>query len=247
MNKSSPDGRKARQEPPWQISFGMVRDRRSRPASLSWACNPTGGRRLQLLPPTFCGSNQSGFDDQSGHRPSPAGQHSDGGELGTGCRGWPDATVLAKAGPRARGRHSRSTLRPNVRFSDGTPVRRRAIANILPESLKSFSGPIASDLEGSAVECPIVSNDVQALITVPPRDARKSNPAPRHAAIRYRTLRRCVRLDDIVQGNASYYLGKPSIENINVTTYQTVAQHGPSCCAIRSTCCGRWIPTRSIR
>jgi peptide/nickel transport system substrate-binding protein len=124
--------------------------------------------------------------------------------------------------PERGGRSLSIKLRPNVTFPDGTPVDAEAIANILPESLKSFMGPIASDLEGirasgvDRVELTFKHSSPFLLETLENPIQRPGTPptgtGPYVGAASMTSFK----------ANASYYLGKPAIENIDVTTYPTV-------------------------
>ena len=103
--------------------------------------------------------------------------------------------------PEERSVRSSSSCGPRSHFTTATPLDADAFAKILPDSLKSFMGPIFSDVEAD----PRVGkrhgrNHVQARITVPARNAGKSDPTAGHSSDRHRSLHRSAGLDDIFRG-----------------------------------------------
>ncbi len=221
-------------------------------ACLGWACRRSGGEAPAASPPVAL---RLGISQVSTTNPTiglrQLRQHLDGGESGTSCRGWPDATVAGrKLDARARmAAHSRIKLRPNVTFQDGTPVDAEAIANILPESLRSFMGPIRIDVEGirasdvDRVELTFKHSSPFLLETL-------ENPirAPGHSAIRYRSLRRRARLNDRPSRPtpATTWVSRRST-NIDVTTYPTVRAAWAELLRDRIDMLWEVDPTRSIR
>jgi peptide/nickel transport system substrate-binding protein len=123
----------------------------------------------------------------------------------------------------AGGRSVRITLRANVKFHDGTPLRAAEMATLLPEILRSFMGPVYAEVES-----------VKAV------DQQTIDVAFRHASpLLYEALEATVRKPAptvigtgpfaVVGGsttdmtaNADYYLGRPEIDRIHVEAYPNV-------------------------
>src|SRR5262249_9556281 len=115
------------------------------------------------------------------------------------------------------------TLRPNVKFHDGTPLTAGALAELLPEMLRSYMGPVYTEVES-----------VKAV------DQRTLDVAFRHASpLLYESLEATVRRPSAtavgtrpfavaggsttdMTANADYYLGHPSMDRIHVETYPSV-------------------------
>jgi ABC-type transport system substrate-binding protein len=121
------------------------------------------------------------------------------------------------------GRSLTIKLRPRVTFPDGVAVDAGALAKMLPDSLKAYMGPIASDLEAirvsstDAVEVTFKHSSPFLLETLESSIQRPGNSplgtGPYVAAPGSMTA---------FEANSSYYLGKPEINHIDVTTYPTV-------------------------
>src|SRR5262249_35938812 len=125
--------------------------------------------------------------------------------------------------PTDGGRGVRITLRPNVKFHDGTPLTAGALAELLREMLRSYMGPVYTEVES-----------VKAV------DQRTLDVAFRHASpLLYESLEATVRRPSAtavgtgpfavaggsttdMTANADYYLGHPSIDRIHVETYPSV-------------------------
>jgi peptide/nickel transport system substrate-binding protein len=194
-------------------------------AILSWACRRSGGEALVASPPNTL---RLGISQVSTTNPAIGlRQLANILTVESLARAAEDGRMqpsLAESWTPERGGRSLSIkLRPNVTFPDGTPVDAEAIANILPESLKSFMGPIASDVEGirasgvDRVELTFKHSSPFLLETLENPIQRPGTPpsgtGPYVGAPGSMTS---------FKANASYYLGKPAIENIDVTTYPTV-------------------------
>jgi peptide/nickel transport system substrate-binding protein len=114
-------------------------------------------------------------------------------------------------------------LRPKITFHDGSPLDAEAVAKILPDSLKGFMGPFFADVEGiratgpDTVEIafrrpsPFLLETLESPIQRPGTSPIGTGPyvgAPGSMTV--------------FHANSGYYLGKPAIEHINITTYPTV-------------------------
>jgi len=125
--------------------------------------------------------------------------------------------------PQPDGRSVVVKLRPRITFHDGSLLDSGVVAKILPDSLKGSIGPVFSDLERiratgkdtveitfrrpspfllEALESPIQRPGTPPVGTGPYVGARGSMTA--------------------FDANSGYYLGKPAIEHIDVTTYPSV-------------------------
>lgn len=123
----------------------------------------------------------------------------------------------------SNGRSLTVKLRPNVRFHDGSPVDARAVAGILPDVLRTFMGPVFSDVEhvrasGSdgveiefRVASPFLLESLEALIQRPGSAVVGTGPFVVTA-----------NSTTEMRANADYYLGRPEIETIHVETYPSV-------------------------
>ena len=121
------------------------------------------------------------------------------------------------------GRSLRIKLQPKITFHDGSPLDSEAVAKVLPDSLKGFMGPFFPDVEGvralgkDTVEIafrqssPFILETLEAPIQRPGTPSVSTGPyigAPDSMTA--------------FNANSGYYLGKPAIEHIDVTTYPTV-------------------------
>lgn len=114
-------------------------------------------------------------------------------------------------------------LRPRITFHDGSPLDAEAVAKILPDSLKGFMGPFFSDVEqiratgADTVEITFRRPSPFLLETLESPIQRPGTPpigtGPYIGAPGSMTA---------FGANSGYYLGKPAIEHIDVTTYPTV-------------------------
>jgi peptide/nickel transport system substrate-binding protein len=114
-------------------------------------------------------------------------------------------------------------LRPKITFHDGSPLDAEAVARILPDSLKGLMGPLFSDLEQvrttgtNTVEITFRRPSPFLLETLESPIQRPGSPpigtGPYIGAPGSMTA---------FAANRGYYLGKPAIEHIDVTTYPTV-------------------------
>ena len=125
--------------------------------------------------------------------------------------------------PGSNGRSLTVKLRPNVKFHDGSPVDAKAVAGLLPDVLRTFMGPVFSDVEdvrassSNAVEIgfrsasPFLLESLEAVIQKPGNSVVGTGPfmvmANSTAEIR---------------ANADYYLGRPEIETVHIETYPSV-------------------------
>ena len=114
-------------------------------------------------------------------------------------------------------------LRPKITFHDGSPLDAEAVAKILPDSLKGFMGPLFSDLEqirataADTIEITFRRPSPFLLETLESPIQRQGPPpigtGPYIGAPGSMTA---------FDANSGYYLGKPAIQHIDVTTYPTV-------------------------
>jgi peptide/nickel transport system substrate-binding protein len=114
-------------------------------------------------------------------------------------------------------------LRPSITFHDGSALDAEAVAKILPDSLKGFMGPFFSDVEKisatgtNTVEITFRRPSPFLLETLESPIQRPGTPpigtGPYIGAPGSMTA---------FAANSGYYLGKPAIEHIDVTTYPTV-------------------------
>ena len=118
----------------------------------------------------------------------------------------------------------RISLRPNVKFHDGAVLDATVLAALLPEMLRSYMGPLYSELES------VKATDSQTV------DVTFQHASP----LLYESLEATVRkpVANVVIGtgpfavvggsttemtaNVDYYLGRPSIDRIHVETYPSV-------------------------
>src|SRR6185369_13963658 len=125
--------------------------------------------------------------------------------------------------PKPDGRSLVVKLRPKIRFHDGSPLDAEAVARILPDSLKGFMGPFFADVEKiratgtDTVEITFRRPSPFLLETLESPIQRPGTPpigtGPYIGAPGSMTA---------FAANSGYYLGKPAIEHIDVTTYPTV-------------------------
>lgn len=132
--------------------------------------------------------------------------------------------LAEKLTPTNSGRAVRISLRPNVKFHDGTLLDAPVLAALLPEMLRSYMGPLYTEVES-----------VKAI------DRQTVDVTFQHASpLLYESLEATVRKPaaNVVIGtgpfavvggsttemtaNADYYLGRPSIDRIRVETYPSV-------------------------
>jgi len=194
-------------------------------ATLSWACRPSGGEAPKASPPTTLRmgiSQVSATNPGTGLRQlnslltqeSLARAIDDGRMQPSLAEGWT---------PQNGGRTLVVKLRPKITFHDGSPLDAAAIAKILPDSLKDFMGPFSSEVEQiratgpDTLEITFRRPSPFLLETLESPIQRPGTPpigtGPYIAAPGSMTA---------FTANAGYYLGKPAIEHINVTTYPTV-------------------------
>ena len=194
-------------------------------ATLSWACRRSGGEASSASPPVAL---RLGISQVSATNPAIglrqltslltqenlARTGEDGRMLPALAEGW------------TTGKDGRSLLvklRPKVTFHDGYALDADALVKILPDSLKSFMGPVFPDVE----EIRAVGKDTVEIVF------RQASP------FILETLETPIQRAGIpppgtgpyigtpgsmtaFEANANYYLGKPAIEHIDVTTYPTV-------------------------
>jgi peptide/nickel transport system substrate-binding protein len=206
-----------------RLALGMIAVIAS--ATLSWACRRSGGEASSASPPI---SLRLGISQVSATNP------------GTGLRQLALLLTqenLARTGEDGRmqpllaegwttGKGGRSLLvklRPKVTFHDGYPLDADAVAKILPDSLKNFMGPVFSDVEKiravgkDTVEIVFRQASPFNLETLETPIQRAGTP-PLGTGPYVGTPGSMTTFD----ANASYYLGKPEIKHIEVTTYPTV-------------------------
>jgi len=194
-------------------------------ATLSWACRRSGGEAPRASPPTAL---RLGISQVSTTNPaiglrqltqlltqeSLARAIDDGRMQPSLAEGWMSQNA---------GRTLVVKLRPKITFHDGSPLDAEAVAKILPDSLKGFMGPLFSDLEqiratgADTIEItfrrpsPFLLEMLESPIQRPGTPPIGTGPyigAPGSMTA--------------FAANSGYYLGKPSIERIDVTTYPTV-------------------------
>jgi peptide/nickel transport system substrate-binding protein len=121
------------------------------------------------------------------------------------------------------GRSLTIKLRPNAKFHDGSPVDAKAVAGTLPDGLRSFMGPVFSDVEyvrasaGGAVELgfrrasPFLLEALETQIQKPGEAGVGTGAfvAPPNSTTDMRA-------------NADYYLGRPVVDTIHVESYPSV-------------------------
>jgi len=113
-------------------------------------------------------------------------------------------------------------LRPNVTFHDGSPLDADALSKILPESLKNFMGSVSDVEEIRAVG----KNTVEIVFRQPSpfilealeTPIQRAGTPPLGTGPYIGTPGSMTAFD----ANTSYYLGKPEIQHIDVTTYPSV-------------------------
>jgi peptide/nickel transport system substrate-binding protein len=115
------------------------------------------------------------------------------------------------------------TLRPNVRFHDGSPLNSSDLARLLPEGLRSFWGPLADEIEQiqpvdhKSIEIkfrrasPFLQEMLEVTIRKPGTSVVGTGP--------FMTVPDST---SILRPNRDYYLGPPRINEIQVTTFPTV-------------------------
>jgi peptide/nickel transport system substrate-binding protein len=194
-------------------------------ATLSWACRRSGGEASSASPPIAL---RVGISELSATNPiaglrqffplltqeNLARTAEDGRMQPLVAEGW------------TTGKGGRSLLvkiRPKVTFHDGYPLDAEALAKILPDSLKNFMGPVFSDVE----EISAVGKDTVEIVfrqaspfnveTLETPIQRAGTP-PLGTGPYIATPGSMTAFD----ANTSYYLGKPEIKHIDVTTYPTV-------------------------
>jgi peptide/nickel transport system substrate-binding protein len=194
-------------------------------ATLSWACRRSGGEAPKASPPTALRlgiSQVSATNPGTGLRQltslltqeSLARAIDDGRVQPSLAEGWtsqPDGRSLVVK------------LRPKITFHDGSPLDAEAVAKILPDSLKGFMGSFFSDVEKiratgtDTVEITFRRPSPFLLETLESPIQRPGTPpigtGPYIGAPGSMTA---------FSANSGYYLGKPAIDHIDVTTYPTV-------------------------
>jgi peptide/nickel transport system substrate-binding protein len=194
-------------------------------ATLSWACRRSGGEAPKASPPAALRlgiSQVSATNPGTGLRQltslltqeSLARAIDDGRVQPSLAEGWT---------PKPDGRSLVVKLRPKIRFHDGSPLDAEAVARILPDSLKGFMGPFFADVEKiratgtDTVEITFRRPSPFLLETLESPIQRPGTPpigtGPYIGAPGSMTA---------FAANSGYYLGKPAIEHIDVTTYPTV-------------------------
>ena len=121
------------------------------------------------------------------------------------------------------GRSLTIKLRPNAKFHDGSPVDAKTVAGILPDGLRSFMGPVYSDVEyvrasaagdvelGFHKASQFLLESLEAVIQKPGSPVVGTGPfvaAPNSTTE--------------MRANGDYYLGRPVIDTIHVETYPSV-------------------------
>jgi peptide/nickel transport system substrate-binding protein len=190
-------------------------------ATLSWACRRSGGEAPRASPPVALrvGISQvsaTGFRQltQLLTQENLARTGEDGRMQPWLAEGWTVGN---------RGRSLLVKLRPNVKFHDGYPLDADAVSRILPESLKSSMGPAFSDVG----EIRVVGKDTVEIVfhqaspfIVEALEApvQRAGTPPVGTGPYIGTPGSKTAFD----ANNGYYLGKPEIQHIDVTTYPTV-------------------------
>ena len=194
-------------------------------ATPSWACRQSGGEAREASPPVAL---RLGISQVSATNPTIGLRQLSGLLTVEGlARAAEDGRMqplLAESWTAGNeGRSLTIKLRPHVTFPDGALLDAEALATILPESLRSYMGPIASDLEAirvaspNAVEVTFKHASPFLLETLEGSIQRQGSPplgtGPYVVAADSPTH---------LSANAKYYLGKPAIQEIAVTPYPSV-------------------------
>jgi peptide/nickel transport system substrate-binding protein len=121
------------------------------------------------------------------------------------------------------GRSVTVRFRSGVTFHDGAPFNGEVVAKILPDALRSFMGPVFADVGGISVSgansveigfrkpSPLVMEGLETPI-------RKTGPS----IIGTGPFRIAANSATEMRANASYYLGRPTIDQIKVEGYPSV-------------------------
>ena len=194
-------------------------------ATLSWACRRSGGEASSASPPVAL---RLGISQVSATNPAIglrqltslltqenlARTGEDGRMLPVLAEGW----TTGKGG-----RSLLVKLRPKVTFHDGYALDADALVKILPDSLKGFMGPVFPDVE----EIRAVGTDTVEIVFRQPSPfnletletpIQRGGTPPLGTGPYIATPGSMTAFD----ANTSYYLGKPEIQHIEVTTYPTV-------------------------
>lgn len=123
------------------------------------------------------------------------------------------------------GRSLTIKLRPNAKFHDGSPVDAKAVAGTLPDGLRSFMGPVFSDVEyvrasaGGAVELGFRRASPFLLESLETQIQKPGNTAVGTGAFVAGPI---VNSTTEMRANADYYLGRPVVDTIHVESYPSV-------------------------
>src|SRR5207247_654882 len=115
------------------------------------------------------------------------------------------------------------SLKTGVRFSDGSPMDAATVASVLPDALRANFGPIADDVDSieahGAAEIRIQFRR-PSLLHLEALEAGITKPGkPVIGTGAYTTA---VDANTELRANQDYYLGRPTIQRIVVSTYPSV-------------------------
>ncbi len=116
-------------------------------------------------------------------------------------------------------------LRPGVKFQDGTPVTAQAVADILNSVLPKFMGPAYGDVDHiAATSADRGRHHAAAAISISAGSPRGANPEARSSAgvSTGPFVPNGPNSPTEMHANPDYYLGKPAIGRIVVSTYPSV-------------------------
>lgn len=125
--------------------------------------------------------------------------------------------------PAGDGRSLLVTLRPGVKFHDGSPLDSKTVAAILPDGLRSLMGPLFEDIDhikavgDNAIE---IGLRRQSTLLLESLEVPIKKPGPFVIA----TGAFVVAPDSTTElrANTDYYLGRPHIDEIRIVTFPAV-------------------------
>jgi ABC-type transport system substrate-binding protein len=121
------------------------------------------------------------------------------------------------------GRSLTITLRPGVKFSDGTPLDAATVAQLLPAAVESQAGPVFDDLESiapSGTRSLTITFRRSSMFHVEALEATITKPGK----TRLGTGPFIAAADSTAEfrANPDYYLGKPAIDRVVVSMFPSV-------------------------
>jgi ABC-type transport system substrate-binding protein len=121
----------------------------------------------------------------------------------------------------ADGRSLNIKLRPNVRFHDGSAADPKAVAEILPGALRSFMGPVYSDIE----DVRVAGDDAVTLVfrqQAPFLIESLDTPVQKPNGIATGPFKNAPNSTNELVANDAYYLGPPTVQRIEVQTFSSI-------------------------